>query len=202
MDRLRDREPLRRGAHPSRDDGMCAMEMVAWLAGEPHSDEPRCACPVIAAFVRAFNDALPSDSARGRYLRPFVPRMVNSRASGAHERARGWLCVDAVVRALVPMALAHASRRGEAELMQALPLVRDLASARAALRAVETYARDQHAARWVLQRAIDGVPPAKFVAGVVQVARMVGDVTAFALLAELIGAMLAVHAPAAENQPH
>jgi len=179
---------------------MCAMEMVAWLAGESHSDEPRCACPVIAAFVRAFNDALPSDSARGRYLRPWVPRMVNSRSGQAHEQARGWLGVDAVARALVPMALAHVSRRGEAELMQALPVVRSVHSAKAALRAIETYARDQHAARWVLQRAIDGVPPAKFIAGVVQVARMVGDATAFTLLAELVGAMLAVSPAAAENQ--
>lgn len=178
---------------------MCAMEMVAWLAGEDHSDEPRCACPVVAAFVRAFNDALPSDNARSRYLRPWVPRMVNSRASVAHEQARGWLGVDAVVRALVPMALWRSQRRAEAELMQALPVVHDEWRARAALRALETYAKDQHPARWVVQRAIEGVTPARFVAGVVQVARMVGDTTAFTLLGELIGAMLAV-SPAAATE--
>ena len=28
---------LENGAHASIDDGVCAMEMVAFLAGEPHS---------------------------------------------------------------------------------------------------------------------------------------------------------------------
>ena len=32
--------PIRRGSHPDRADGLCAMEMVAWLAGEAHSDGP------------------------------------------------------------------------------------------------------------------------------------------------------------------
>lgn len=30
--------------------GMCAMEAAAWIAGEPHSDDPKCVCPIIAAF--------------------------------------------------------------------------------------------------------------------------------------------------------
>jgi hypothetical protein len=83
MERLADQRPLRRGAHASADDGMCAMEMVAWLAGEAHTDEPLCACPVIAAFVRAVNDALPSDAARDRHLRPLVPRFVGTRGTAA-----------------------------------------------------------------------------------------------------------------------
>ena len=29
---------LSRGAHASREKGVCAMELVAWLAGEKHSD--------------------------------------------------------------------------------------------------------------------------------------------------------------------
>lgn len=60
---------LRRGAHTSREQGVCAMEAAAWLAGEPHSDQPQCACPVIAAFVIAWNDALPTDEDRNRILK-------------------------------------------------------------------------------------------------------------------------------------
>ncbi|GAB4153224.1 MAG: hypothetical protein Fur0037_22050 [Planctomycetota bacterium] len=201
MDRLKDRHPLKRGAHPTRDDGMCAMETVAWLAGEEHSDEPRCACPVIAAFVRAFNDALPSDSARSRYLRAFVPRIVNSRGTLEHERRRGWLCADAVVRGLVPMALFRSGRRAEAGLLQELPVIRGAATARAALRALATYAPDQDAARWILERAIEGTPAARFAAGVVHVARGVGDVASFTLLAELLRAMLALDARAGKTSP-
>ena len=100
MQRLIERHPLRRGAHPSRDDGMCAMEMVAWLAGEEHSDEPVCACPVVAALVRASNDAM-TDDARNRYLRPLVPQLVNSRGSAADERVRGLLAIDRLVSGTV-----------------------------------------------------------------------------------------------------
>ena len=99
---------------------MCAMEMVAWLAGEPHSDEPRCACPVLSAFVRAVNDSL-ADDARNRFLRPLVPQLVNSRASVAVERQRGLLVLDALARQLVPAWLRRHRRPEEAELLAALP---------------------------------------------------------------------------------
>ena len=91
MIRIQDQFPLRRGAHDRRDDGMCAMEMVAWLAGEAHSDEPRCACPVIASYVRALNDLLPDDGARTRLLRPLVPKFVNTRGNAQDERRRGFV---------------------------------------------------------------------------------------------------------------
>lgn len=38
--------PLKAGGHSSREDGLCAMEMVAYLAGAPHSASPPCACPI------------------------------------------------------------------------------------------------------------------------------------------------------------
>ena len=41
---------LEKGGHASIDDGVCAMEMVAFLAGEPHSDSPACTSPILAAF--------------------------------------------------------------------------------------------------------------------------------------------------------
>lgn len=69
---------LRHGAHNTRDDGVCALEAVAWLAGEEHSDRPGCVCPVVAAFVRVWNDALPSDGDRDRLLKPLLPAMVGT----------------------------------------------------------------------------------------------------------------------------
>lgn len=186
--RLIDQHPLRRGAHPSRADGMCAMEMVAWLAGEAHSDEPGCTCPVIAAFVRACNDSL-HDEARNRFLRPLVPQLVNTRGSAADERARGYLVVDAMVRQLVPVWLRRHHRPEEAALLAALPAVVCGESLRAALRALEHYARDQHAAHWVVQRAIDGVAPARYVAGAVQIARSLGDPATWLLVTNVVEVM-------------
>jgi hypothetical protein len=107
---LTDVFPLRRGAHPSREDGMCAMEMVAWLAGEPHSDCPDCASPVLAAVVRAVNDRLPDDGAREWLLRPLVPRLVNSRADAGAERARALAIVDFVLRRFETRSVGTAER--------------------------------------------------------------------------------------------
>ena len=37
---------LQKGAHRSAAEGMCIMEAVAYVAGEPFSDHPSCASPV------------------------------------------------------------------------------------------------------------------------------------------------------------
>lgn len=168
---------------------MCAMEMVAWLAGEPHSDEPSCSCPVLAAFVRACNDAM-SDAQRNSHLRPLVGRLVNTRASAATERARGLLVVDALVRRLLPAWLRRHHRHDEATLLSALPPVEGPDDVRASLRALECFVPDHHAARWVVQRALDGLPPARFVAGAVQVARALNDAETWGAVTDTIEQMV------------
>src|SRR5688572_22868229 len=185
MQPLIEQHPLRRGSHPSRDDGVCAMEMVAWLAGEKHSDEPRCACPVIGALVRACNDAM-SDELRNRFLRPLVPQIVGTRASAAVERARGHVVIDGLVRTLVPAALRRQRRHEVAELIENLPEIRRLEDVRTALRVIEAFARDQHATTWVLQRALEGTAPARYVAGAVQVARMRDDAATWAATVAIV----------------
>lgn len=197
MQRLIDQHPLRRGAHPSRELGMCAMEMVAWLAGEPHSDEPSCACPVIAAFVRACNDAM-DDEQRNRHLRPLVPLLVNTRGSAAAERVRGYLVVDTLVRHLLPSWLRRHRRAEEATLLAELPPVHTLADAKASLRALDHFVRDHHATRWVLQRVIEGMPPARFVAGAVQIAKAKNDTETWTRIGQLVEQMAKVTVPAGQ----
>ena len=55
---------------------MCLMSLVAFLAGEPHSDAPGCASPVVQAFAVAVNDRMPR-AARQR-LKPFAPRIIGT----------------------------------------------------------------------------------------------------------------------------
>lgn len=188
MDRPIDQVSLGFGAHGSRDDGMCAMEMVAWLADEPHSDEPHCACPVLGALVRACNDAM-SDAQRNRWLRPLVPVLVGTRATAAVERARGLLVLDALVRELLPRRLRREGRRDEAKLLADLAPIERLVDVRAALRAIEHFAAHQRAARWVLERAADGTPAARYVAGAVQLARALDDAPAWTAMVALIERM-------------
>ena len=58
---------LKSGAH-SPNSTFCVMEAVAYVAGEPWSDKPECACPIISSLLRSWNDALPTDADRDRLL--------------------------------------------------------------------------------------------------------------------------------------
>src|SRR3712207_4557165 len=55
---------------------MCLMSLVAFLAGEPHSDSPGCASPLIQTFAVPVNDHMPR-AARQR-LKPFAPRIIGT----------------------------------------------------------------------------------------------------------------------------
>ena len=77
--------PLRKGNHSSPDEGLCAMEMVAFIERLPHSDRPKCVCPVIGEFVRGVNDLLDFDDRQA--LMPILWRLPGT-VSVAHELAR------------------------------------------------------------------------------------------------------------------
>ena len=68
------------GTHASPQDGRCAMEWVSHLAGEPHSDEPRCVSPVLRAFCITFNDSLEDEPRQG--LRPYLARTIGTADDG------------------------------------------------------------------------------------------------------------------------
>ena len=77
---------LARGRHESPDSGACVMELASMLAGERFSDRPRCVDPLLAAFLRAFNDRL---HARHRQrLLPYASLAVGTRGDGRDRRAR------------------------------------------------------------------------------------------------------------------
>ncbi len=62
--------PLLHGSH-SPDSKFCVMEAVAYVAGEPWSDSPECVSPVIAAFLRSWNDSMPdAERTQKVYLTP------------------------------------------------------------------------------------------------------------------------------------
>jgi len=77
---------LSKGKHRSAEDGACVMELASMLAGEQFTDHPVSACPVVAALLRSYNDAI--DDHRRQDLYAYASRVVGSRASLAVERAR------------------------------------------------------------------------------------------------------------------
>lgn len=87
-------DPLRLGPgrHSSPAEGACVVEFASVLAGEEFSDRPQCVCPVIAAFLRGWNDrAAYADRHRlWRYSR----RIVGSRAGPRVTRERRDACLE------------------------------------------------------------------------------------------------------------
>ncbi|HET8673939.1 MAG TPA: hypothetical protein VFL87_09900, partial [Thermoleophilaceae bacterium] len=83
---------LARGRHQSPDQGACVMELASMLADEPFSDHPRSVCPVIGAFLRAYNDGLPDD--RRQDLYEYAAKSVGTAAGRGVRRARARLCLD------------------------------------------------------------------------------------------------------------
>lgn len=112
------------GSHESPEAGMCVMEAVAYVAGEEHTDRPECACPVIAAFLREWNDAIMDDARRTELLAPLVPRLVGSRRTAAVEQRRADLALDWFVRVQAPawLALSDTLRPHAAALRGLAPL--------------------------------------------------------------------------------
>ena len=112
---------LSKGSHPTPDAGRCAMEWVAYLAGEPHSDEPVCVSPLLKEFCISLNDALP-DNTRQK-MRPLLARTIGTAGDGMDEH-RSWLATDWLVREYVPafMELTPALKH-HAEVLRALPPV-------------------------------------------------------------------------------
>jgi hypothetical protein len=120
---------LRKGAHQSRDEGVCAMEAVAWLAGEGHSDKPQCVCPVIGEFMRSWNDGLPDDGERNRLLKPLLPELIGTRSGPEIEKQRCEILFLWLVRDVTPAALRLAGLDAAAERVSAYPSLKNLRAA-------------------------------------------------------------------------
>jgi hypothetical protein len=111
------------GTHASPDEGRCAMEWVSHLAGEPHSDAPRCVSPVLRALCISLNDGL-ADRPRQR-LRPYLTRTIGTAGDGLDE-ARAWLAMDWLVRTYTPAWLRVAGLADAAQrLADRAPIIDD-----------------------------------------------------------------------------
>lgn len=90
---------LHEGNHDSFDDGHCAMEVVAWLAGQGHTDAPSCASPVLRRYVIRLNDRWGTEERQA--LKPYLPRMVGTGNDGLDE-LREQVALQASADLLVP----------------------------------------------------------------------------------------------------
>ncbi len=115
------------GGHRSRDAGMCAMEAVAWLNGEAHSDAPSCTASPIRKFVIATNDWC-NDEER-QQLKPYLARLISTSSVGRGADVRAsFMFADWAVREVAPAAL-DALFPAQATILRALAPIIDRATA-------------------------------------------------------------------------
>jgi hypothetical protein len=108
---------LSQGKHRDPDHGACVMELASMLADEPFSDRPRCVDPVIAAFLRTYNDGI--DDQRRQDLYPLAAEAVGTRSVSGVQAERARMCLRwAHVRH-------SARRRGMRRLLPRRPLLPD-----------------------------------------------------------------------------
>lgn len=137
---------LKKGAHANPRDGLCAMELVAYIERLPHSDAPPCTCPVIAAYVRSGNDRM-DDTTRQRLL-PYLPRLVGT-VSPAHEQGRAEALAWAALTVFAPLALEVAGLSAYANGLRSIDRGAGLAEAAwAAAAAAEAAEAAAKAGQW------------------------------------------------------
>jgi hypothetical protein len=113
------------GAHTTREEGVCAMELVAWLADEPHSDHPQCTSPVISTFLRTWNDGL-NDTER-QMLKPYLIKAIGTNTGPEDDLKRAWMLVDWECRVFSPAWLRLAGIDEEARALEAHDELTDIA---------------------------------------------------------------------------
>ena len=108
---------LSQGKHRGPDHGACVMELASMLAGEAFSDRPRCVDPVIAGFLRTYNDGI--DESRRQDLYPLASEVVGTRAVAGVQAERARMCLAWAQQR-------HAElRQGARRLLPSRPLLPD-----------------------------------------------------------------------------
>lgn len=134
-------------------NGLCFMETVSLIAGEPITDEPECACPVLTRHGIMLNDAMPDD--RRQELIGLAWAVAGTR-SPEHE----WERLKILGLAACDMADLVVGLNSDPRVINAIKATRACwndptpKAARAAARAAEAAAEAEDAA-WVAARAAE-----------------------------------------------
>ena len=118
---------LRHGSHTNPEQGMCIMETVAFVSGEPFTDHPKCASKVITRLAMRLNDRW-SDEQRQK-LKPFILRIAGTATDEATEVKRAFMCADWALRELLPIYFDLANLSEWSKKLRSLPGVVDRATA-------------------------------------------------------------------------
>jgi hypothetical protein len=115
------------GSHETPEDGYCVMELYACVYERPFTDHDESVSPVLAAFLRNWNDAL-DDETRQRLI-GYVPRIKDT-ADDGYDAQRAWMCLDWLTRECAPafLELTPATLSIHATTLRTLPVIDSHAS--------------------------------------------------------------------------
>ncbi len=131
---------LKSGKHGNSEEGMCVMEAVAYIAGEPHSDHPKCADRAITSALIRLNDRMPDDATRDKYLKPIIPQIVGTVSTQEVYIKRGFVAADFAVRIIAPLVMDMLGKTEYATKLRALaPLIDRETSVKARDCILQTY---------------------------------------------------------------
>jgi len=106
-------------SHPRRGTRLSVLELAAWLAGEPHSDDPVNVSPVLRVYVRELAAGLDDD--RRQALRHRASRLAGTGAfDDDTEHRRSWLLADRLLRVHTPAWLGAAGLSESADRLRRL----------------------------------------------------------------------------------
>jgi hypothetical protein len=96
------------------------------LATVTRLDHPECVCPVIATFMRSWNDALP-DAERTTLLLPLIAKTIGTRGSDRLAERRALMATDWLVRVNTPAWLRLGGLTVHADALATLPEITSFA---------------------------------------------------------------------------
>jgi hypothetical protein len=83
---------LEPGSHRNPEHGVCVVELASMIGGERFTDRPDCVCPVIASFLRCWNDR--AGYADRQRLAPYASRVVGTGGYRRMSRIRRDVCLS------------------------------------------------------------------------------------------------------------
>ena len=110
-----DQLTLTAGVHVDHD-GMCVMEAVSYVAGEPWTDSPQCVSEVISTFLRKWNDDMECDDRQ--MLKQLIPVVIGTAGSDAEENRRRQMISTWLFRSYVPEWMKLIGEHDHAEILR------------------------------------------------------------------------------------
>ena len=112
--------PLLQNSAHDRIVGVTAAEALAWMAGDPHSENPPSICPVLLAAVRFWGRNL-SQRARDNLLRPILPSLLDTGGDARTSTRRAQFFMAWTLMTNTSAWMDAAGRHEEAVLLRTTP---------------------------------------------------------------------------------